>query len=771
MAPSVVPDDQALVEALAGGDLGALRQLYDRHAPWLSVRLTRRCNDREVVADVLQDTFVAVWQERRTLPRRRRGRRLAVGHRDPPARQPAAHAPRRRADARPGLRRAASPAAGGRAPRGRGVRRPRPRPGRAVARAARRHPGHRARRPDHPGGGAAARHPAEHRQDAACTGPRRTCEPASSEGDRHEHALCCPTTCGRWVLGEPPTALAVDARSSSTSCMRRVPGAVPSAPPSIAADRPPAGPRGRSTSPSVWDRRPRRASRCRGRPVLERLLVRLGLPPGDAMLVAAAPALRGSWVCAVALAVAFAVGGGHARARTGGSVSLPHLAPLVPVLGGRRRLRPRGRTGAGAGERRALPARAARPAAHGRRARSPRCPSSSSGSSSSRSTAPGCGCCRPRLHRGGARPVELVRPVAAGRRGRRRLAHAARPPPARLARSSGGAAPPATSSSTSSCCVVGPPCSSLRARAPRHHRKDLAMTTTDPAHPRRHQALPLASPPSTTSTSTSAPASPACSAPTAPARPRCCASWPPCCAPTRARCACSAGTRATRHARTEVRRRLGYQPQELGFPRGFSAFAFVNYMAVLKEWTDRGARTAEVRRVLDLVGLGDVATKRISRPLRRPAPPGRPRPGPARHARAARPRRADHRPRPGAARLAARACSPTSRPRSTLVISTHQTEDVAALCNRVIVLDAGRVHFDGTVPELVSLAAGRVWMADQPDADRPRLLAHRLRPAPQRRRSTCRPAPSSSSPASRTPTCCSAAPERRRDRTATEVAS
>ncbi len=62
MAAGVVPDDQALLEALADGDLGALSQLYDRHAPWLSVRLTRRCNDREVVADVLQDTFVAVWQ-------------------------------------------------------------------------------------------------------------------------------------------------------------------------------------------------------------------------------------------------------------------------------------------------------------------------------------------------------------------------------------------------------------------------------------------------------------------------------------------------------------------------------------------------------------------------------------------------------------------------------------------------------------------------------------------------------------------------------------
>jgi RNA polymerase sigma-70 factor (ECF subfamily) len=62
MSAFVVPDDQTLLEALADGDLGALRQLYDRHAPWLSVRLSRRCNDREVVADVLQDTFVAVWQ-------------------------------------------------------------------------------------------------------------------------------------------------------------------------------------------------------------------------------------------------------------------------------------------------------------------------------------------------------------------------------------------------------------------------------------------------------------------------------------------------------------------------------------------------------------------------------------------------------------------------------------------------------------------------------------------------------------------------------------
>ena len=38
--------------------------------------------------------------------------------------------------------------------------------------------------------------------------------------------------------------------------------------------------------------------------------------------------------------------------------------------------------------------------------------------------------------------------------------------------------------------------------------------------------------------------------------------------------------------RTGIRRQLGYQPQETGFPRGFTAFAFVDYIALLKEWAE-----------------------------------------------------------------------------------------------------------------------------------------------------------------------------------------
>ena len=55
-------DDTSLLAAIADGDTGALHTLYRRHAPWLSVRLRGRCSDPEILADALQDTFVAVWR-------------------------------------------------------------------------------------------------------------------------------------------------------------------------------------------------------------------------------------------------------------------------------------------------------------------------------------------------------------------------------------------------------------------------------------------------------------------------------------------------------------------------------------------------------------------------------------------------------------------------------------------------------------------------------------------------------------------------------------
>lgn len=54
--------DAELVAALVEDDLGALRELYGRHAPWLAVRLSHRCADQDLVADALQDCFTAAWR-------------------------------------------------------------------------------------------------------------------------------------------------------------------------------------------------------------------------------------------------------------------------------------------------------------------------------------------------------------------------------------------------------------------------------------------------------------------------------------------------------------------------------------------------------------------------------------------------------------------------------------------------------------------------------------------------------------------------------------
>jgi RNA polymerase sigma-70 factor, ECF subfamily len=55
-------DEEELVRLVAGGDRAAFEELYRRTSPWLAVRLRRRCGDDELVAEVLQETYLAVWR-------------------------------------------------------------------------------------------------------------------------------------------------------------------------------------------------------------------------------------------------------------------------------------------------------------------------------------------------------------------------------------------------------------------------------------------------------------------------------------------------------------------------------------------------------------------------------------------------------------------------------------------------------------------------------------------------------------------------------------
>lgn len=55
-------EDADLLRAVAAGDRDALGRLYDLHASWLVLRLSRRCHDDGLVDEVVQDTFLAVWR-------------------------------------------------------------------------------------------------------------------------------------------------------------------------------------------------------------------------------------------------------------------------------------------------------------------------------------------------------------------------------------------------------------------------------------------------------------------------------------------------------------------------------------------------------------------------------------------------------------------------------------------------------------------------------------------------------------------------------------
>jgi len=171
------------------------------------------------------------------------------------------------------------------------------------------------------------------------------------------------------------------------------------------------------------------------------------------------------------------------------------------------------------------------------------------------------------------------------------------------------------------------------------------------------------------------------------------------------------GVPAERH---QIRRHLGYMPQEPGLYRNFTAFEFIDYVAILKELTERRPRRAEVRRVIEAAGLEAVAGKRIR------ALSG----GMRRRVALAQALLADpallllDEPTAGLdpeQRLRFRELVSHPGQDRCVLLSTHQTEDVAALCQRVIVLHQGRVLLDGTPADLAALARGRVWLADSRD--------------------------------------------------------
>ena len=164
--------------------------------------------------------------------------------------------------------------------------------------------------------------------------------------------------------------------------------------------------------------------------------------------------------------------------------------------------------------------------------------------------------------------------------------------------------------------------------------------------------------------------------------------------------------------RREIRRRLGYLPQNLGYYPGFTVAEFVEYFALLKEMPPGHvprAVAAAIERV-DLGGKSRAKMRTLSGGMLR---------------RAGIAQAIVNEPElllldePTAGldpeqRMAFRALLRDLGERSTVVVSTHLVEDVGAACGQVALMDAGKIVFHGTPADLTGRGEGTGAAGDAP---------------------------------------------------------
>jgi ABC-2 type transport system ATP-binding protein len=164
--------------------------------------------------------------------------------------------------------------------------------------------------------------------------------------------------------------------------------------------------------------------------------------------------------------------------------------------------------------------------------------------------------------------------------------------------------------------------------------------------------------------------------------------------------------------RREIRRRLGYLPQNLGYYPGFTVAEFVEYFALLKDMPP-GRVPAAVAAAVERTGLGGKARAKL-----RTLSGGMLRRAGIAQAIVNEPELLllDE-PTAGLdpeQRVAFRALLRDLGDRATVIVSTHLVEDVGAACTRVALMDQGRILFYGTPDELTARAEGTDAAGDAP---------------------------------------------------------
>src|SRR5712675_742533 len=164
--------------------------------------------------------------------------------------------------------------------------------------------------------------------------------------------------------------------------------------------------------------------------------------------------------------------------------------------------------------------------------------------------------------------------------------------------------------------------------------------------------------------------------------------------------------------RREIRRRLGYLPQNLGYYPSFTVVEFVEYFALLKEMPAARVPRA-VASAIEQVDLGDKARAKL-----RTLSGGMLRRVGIAQAIVNEPELLllDE-PTAGLdpeQRVAFRGLLRDLGERATVIVSTHLVEDVGAACSEVALMDAGKIVFQGAPDEQTARGEGTGAAGDAP---------------------------------------------------------
>ncbi len=171
--------------------------------------------------------------------------------------------------------------------------------------------------------------------------------------------------------------------------------------------------------------------------------------------------------------------------------------------------------------------------------------------------------------------------------------------------------------------------------------------------------------------------------------------------------------------RREVRERIGYLPQEFGAWRHHRTEEVLDTLARLSGMSDKRQRRARVAETLEMVGLADVADRKVKKLSG----------GMVRRLGVA--QALVHEPQVLIVDEPTVGLDPEERMRfrqvmarlgrdRTVLLSTHIVADLGGGCQEMALLDDGRIVFQGSPPELLRQAGGRVFelTADAAAAER-----------------------------------------------------